>query len=292
MQTDLICHQHNIHQRNFRFKAGEEKVVKIAMLSDIHWDNPKCDWELLKKHLNYCKENDIRIHINGDFFCLMQGRYDGRRMKGDIRPEHNTPTYLQTLVQHAVEWWSPYAHLIDVIGYGNHETGIIRHCEYDPLQGFVDLLNMTNKTNVQKGGYGGWYIIRIYPNKSDRKSAAFKIKYFHGSGGGGVVTRGEINLSRALGMYAGMDCFTMGHIHENKETWVTQEQINHHNRVYLKDVLLMNTGTYKEEYGDGSQGWHVMRGAPPKPVGGRLLEISCIQNHDGEASILAKSYRF
>ena len=77
MQTDLICHQHNIHQRNFRFKAGEEKVVKIAMLSDIHWDNPKCDWELLKKHLNYCKENDIRIHINGDFFCLMQGRYDG-----------------------------------------------------------------------------------------------------------------------------------------------------------------------------------------------------------------------
>jgi hypothetical protein len=35
----------------------------------------------------------------------------------------------------------------------------------------------------------------------------------------------------------------------------------------------MNTGTYKEEYGDGSKGWHVERGAPPKPVGGPNFRI-------------------
>ena len=33
----------------------------------------------------------------------------------------------------------------------------------------------------------------------------------------------------------------------------------------------MLTGTYKEEYGDGSKGWHVERGAPVKPTGGRIL---------------------
>jgi hypothetical protein len=33
----------------------------------------------------------------------------------------------------------------------------------------------------------------------------------------------------------------------------------------------MLTGTYKEEYGDGSYGWHVERGAPVKPTGGRIL---------------------
>ena len=33
------------------------------------------------------------------------------------------------------------------------------------------------------------------------------------------------------------------------------------------------TGTYKEEYGEGFMGWHVERGAPPKPVGGRILNI-------------------
>jgi hypothetical protein len=35
----------------------------------------------------------------------------------------------------------------------------------------------------------------------------------------------------------------------------------------------MLTGTYKEEYGDGYIGWHVERGAPPKPLGGRILKI-------------------
>ena len=35
----------------------------------------------------------------------------------------------------------------------------------------------------------------------------------------------------------------------------------------------MITGAYKEEYGDGSKGWHVERGAPVKPIGGRILII-------------------
>jgi hypothetical protein len=35
----------------------------------------------------------------------------------------------------------------------------------------------------------------------------------------------------------------------------------------------MLTGAYKEEYGDGSKGWHVERAAPIKPIGGRILTI-------------------
>jgi len=33
------------------------------------------------------------------------------------------------------------------------------------------------------------------------------------------------------------------------------------------------TGTYKEEYGTGGKGWHIERGAPVKPTGGRILTI-------------------
>ena len=54
----------------------------------------------------------------------------------------------------------------------------------------------------------------------------------------------------------------------------------------------MNTGTYKEEYGDGSKGWHVERGAPPKPVGGRILELNLTLKHSGDCFINSKSYRF
>ena len=46
---------------------------KVLLLSDIHWDNPKCDRELLKRHLDQAKEIGADVLLNGDTFCLMQG---------------------------------------------------------------------------------------------------------------------------------------------------------------------------------------------------------------------------
>jgi len=281
----LIKHGKNIHQLNV-----EGKHFQIAMLSDIHWDNPKCDWDYLKKHLDYCLENNILIHINGDMFCLMQGRGDNRRNKSDIRPEHNNAKYLDSIVETAVEWWSPYAHLLTVIGYGNHETGIIKYQETDILQRFVDLLNYKNKTNIYTGGYGGWLIINQTYRKSCRQTS--RIKYFHGSGGGGVVTKGALNLTRALEMYEDFDVFTMGHIHENSSRNDVREMIKFHSQkgyeIKHKDIHLMLTGTYKEEYGDGSYGWHVERGAPVKPVGGRILDIRCDEYEKDRKTFITK----
>lgn len=274
----------NVHILNL-----QGKEIKIAMLSDIHWDNPKCDWEYLKKHLDYCLKENIPIMINGDMFCLMQGRGDKRGSKSDIRPEHNNSRYLDSVVETAVEWWSPYAHLLTVIGYGNHETSIIKWQETDILQRFVDLLNYKNGSNVYTGGYGGWLIV-----KQQTKDASFthKIKYFHGSGGGGVVTKGAINLTRALEMYEDFDVFTMGHIHENSARNDVRETIVNHSmkgyEVKHKNIHLMLTGAYKEEYGDGSKGWHIERGAPPKPVGGRILTFNAIRTQSEGKSTFYK----
>jgi hypothetical protein len=261
------------HAKNIHEIQMDGKQVKIAMLSDIHWDNPKCDWRLLKRDLDYCLENNIPVMINGDMFCLMQGRGDRRGNKSDIRPEHNNAKYLDSIVETAVEWWSPYAHILTVIGYGNHETAIIKYQETDILQRFVDLLNYRNQSNVFAGGYGGWIIVRQTFDMN--VVSTFKIKYFHGSGGGGVVTKGALNLTRALEMYEDFDVFTMGHIHENAARNDVRDTITCHSKTGYrhdhKQLHLMLTGTYKEEYGDGSKGWHVERGAPIKPSGGRIL---------------------
>jgi hypothetical protein len=276
---ELTKHTKNIHVLNL-----EGKNVQIAMLSDIHWDNPKCDWDYLKRHLDYCVKENMPIMINGDMFCLMQGRGDKRSSKSDIRPEHNNSKYLDSVVETAVKWWSPYAYLLTVIGYGNHETAIIKWQETDILQRFVDLLNYKNGTSVQTGGYGGWLIIR---QKYDGTSeASTKVKYFHGSGGGGVVTKGAINLTRSLEMYEDFDVFTMGHIHENAARNDVRETIKTNAKsgikIEHKDLHLMLTGAYKEEYEDGSKGWHIERGAPPKPMGGRILTIDiCKVQTDG-----------
>jgi hypothetical protein len=252
------------------------KHVQLALLSDLHWDNPKCDRDLLKKHLDYCLENNIKVMLNGDTFCLMQGKFDPRRSKKDIRPEHNKANYLDAVIEDAVDWFTPYADILTVVGYGNHETGIIRNVETDPLQRFVDLLNYKCKSNVITGGYGGWLILNIFPSEKSSKNFATKIKYFHGSGGGGIVTKGALNLTRALELAEGFDVFTMGHIHENAARNDVREDLNTEGGQYkikLKQIHMAITGTYKEEYGEGFMGWHVERGAPPKPVGGRILNI-------------------
>jgi hypothetical protein len=76
-------------------------------------------------------------------------------------------------------------------------------------------------------------------------------------------------------MYEDFDVFTMGHIHENAARNDVRDTIDYNNKIGYrhehKQIHMMLTGTYKEEYGDGSKGWHVERGAPVKPTGGRIL---------------------
>ena len=270
----VIRHGKNVHEIQL-----DGKYAEIAMLSDLHWDNPKCDQDLLKKHLDYCKEENIPVMINGDMFCLMQGRGDNRRNKSDIRPEHNNARYLDSVVETAVEWFAPYADILTVIGYGNHETAIIKWQETDILQRFVDLLNLKCHSNVQVGGYGGWIIVKM---NNHTRIATTKIKYFHGSGGGGVVTKGALNLTRALELYEGCDVYTMGHIHENAARNDVRDALESNSKkgysINHKPIHLMITGCYKEEYGDGSKGWHVERGSPIKPIGGRMLTINIVRN--------------
>jgi len=262
-------HARNVHEIEFFEHEGN-----IAMLSDLHWDNPHCDRELLKRHLDYFKTNNIPVMINGDFFCLMQGRGDNRRNKSEIRPEHNNARYLDSIVETAVDWFAPYADILTIIGYGNHETGVIKYQETDVLQRFVDLLNYKCNSNVQTGGYGGWIIAKL---QEQNIRSAFNIKYMHGSGGGGVVTKGALNLTRAMEIYENYDVFTMGHIHENSARNDVRDTIHCNAKmgyeVKHRHLHNMITGTYKEEYNDGASGWHVERGAPVKPLGGRILKL-------------------
>jgi len=78
----------------------------------------------------------------------------------------------------------------------------------------------------------------------------------------------------------------MGHIHENSCRNDVRDTIEHHSVggyvLKQKQLHLMLTGTYKEEYGDGSQGWHVERGAPIKPLGGRILTIKLLRPTTGD----------
>lgn len=242
--------------------------TKVLLISDLHWDNPKCDRDLLKKHLDQAVKGNHDILINGDLFCLMQGSYDPRKSKSDIRPEHNHANYFDAIINTAVDWFEPYAQHIKLIGYGNHETSILKRQETDIIERFVTLLNYKSGTNIQVGGYGGW--VR-YQFNDGSATQSFKIKYMHGFGGGGAVTRGTIQHNRMSVNVEGADAIWMGHVHEDYELTYTVEELTIKDTVQLRDILMIRTSAYKEEYGDGSKGWHIERGASPKPIGGRWL---------------------
>lgn len=264
---------------------GEHKTQFEALLiSDVHWDNPHCLRDKLKKDLDEAVKRKARILINGDFFCMMQGKYDPRRSKKNIRPEHNKSNYIDAVVNDAVDWWKPYAHHIDFIGYGNHETAIIKNLETDPLQRFVDLINRENNSNIFTGGYGGWYVVK-FNRKLPGTRGSYKIKYMHGWGGGGPVTKGTIQNNRIQTYVEGADMFWMGHVHEDYELTYTQEVLNVKYSIQLKDRIHVRTASYKEEYEDGYGDFHIERGRPPKPTGGRWLNIDLTWDH-GKSDVL------
>ena len=256
-----------------------ERTQEFLLISDLHWDNPKCDRELLKSHLEEAKRRKAGVIVNGDFFCLMQGRGDPRRSKDDILPEHNNGRYLDSVVDTAVEWFAPYAEQLLVLGYGNHETSIIQHQETDILLRFATILNHTCKSNVQVGGYGG--VLDIKMNYDRSRSCNFVIHYYHGAGGGGPVTKGIIQDQRILANIEGYDCTWQGHVHE---LYYHQNIVNRYDRsnhrIYQKAVHQVRTATYKEEWQNGYMGFHVERGRGPKPLGGYWLKLEVERNQE------------
>lgn len=104
-----------------KLDCSQKKEHWFLLLGDQHWDNPKCDRVLLKKHLDEALEYDAGILDCGDLFCAMQGAWDPRKSKNDLRPEHQTGDYFDALVRTAADFYEPYAHNIVSLGQGNHE---------------------------------------------------------------------------------------------------------------------------------------------------------------------------
>ena len=270
----------NIH------RVTVEKQQTFLLISDLHWDNPKCDRDLLTKHLKQAQERGAKIIVNGDFFCLMQGKYDPRRSKKDILPEHNKANYIDAVIEDAVKWFTPYAKDILLIGYGNHETAIIKNLETDPLQRFVDLLNSTAGSSVQVGGYGGVVDFKI--NDVSLRTRVV-MKYYHGTGGGGAVTKGVIQDQRMIAMMEGYDIIWMGHVHElYHHTNMVEAYDAHQKKLLLKEVHQVRTACYKEEYEDGFGGYHIEKGRPPKPMGGYWLTVGMVRIRKKESDTVNK----
>jgi len=243
--------------------AGWEQWILLS--SDRHHDNIHCQRNLEKEHLDQALERGALILDFGDLFCAMQGKYDPRSNMDDIRPEDVGADYLDRIVKHAAEDYGPYAANWLLCGKGNHETSILKRHGVDLTSNLVHRLNTDYGGRVHVGGYGGW--VRFLFGDGKRVRAAKNLKYHHGAGGGGPVTRGVIQTNRQAVYLPDADIVVNGHTHDSFWVPIARERLSTRGVVGRDITHYIRTPSYKDEYGDGSGGWHVERWGPPKPIG-------------------------
>jgi hypothetical protein len=221
---------------------------------------------------------DAPILDNGDFFCAMQGKWDKRANKNDLRPEHQTGDYLDALVRTATEALLPFKSHLTMRGLGNHETGVLKRHETNLTERLVERLKAKGAPHVALGGYSGFVVIEVeYQNHR----WPIKLYYHHGYGGGGPVTRGVIQTNRQAVYLADADLVWTGHTHDAWQMPIARVKLNQDNtRIDHTRQVHFRTPGYKEEYRDGYGGWHVERGGPPKPIGAAWLRIRINRHND------------
>jgi hypothetical protein len=249
-------------------KKGFEKWFLLR--SDAHHDSVFCNRDLETEHLELCKQRGGNVLDFGDIFDAMQGRYDSRRSTHDLRNEYNSAMtrgekYFNVITNDASRYYKPYAPMWLLMARGNHETAVERHNDYDLIQSLTDKLNEDKNANVNTGEYGGW--VNFQFRIAGTQVETIRMKYFHGSGGGGIVTKGVIQSNRQAVYLPDASIVVGGHIHESWSLVIPRERINTQGTIYQDLQWHVRTATYKDEYNQGASGWHVETGKPPKPLG-------------------------
>lgn len=266
-------------------KAGDKFV--FLLVSDLHADHPKSRLDLLTEHFNECRARGGYIMINGDVICVMQGKFDKRHSKGNVRPEHMADDYFDQIVNFMVDFLTPWADIILFMGLGNHETAILKRTETDLLRRIVDLLYLKTGYKIALGQYHGWiYIKGIYgrenASRREQSTLSYKIYHNHGTGGEAPVTGGTIEDHRKQTQVEGMDAIWMGHNHNKYVRQLASHYLECKPasiRPKMKIVEVIRTGTYKQEY--TGTGFHIETNKAAKPLGGMWLELTLRCPHAG-----------
>lgn len=278
----IIEHEANSHSIKF-----DNKKELLLFISDIHFDSKDCHRELLKSHFEQVKKKGGYIFIFGDWFDGMGCHRDPRSKGQDIRPEYLSQErgYLDLIIEDSVNFLRPYKDHLVFMGYGNHETSIIKHRDTDILNTLCFLLRQEG-SKVVKGGYSGYINLNIPVTKTSNVSKL--LAYHHGYGGNAPRSKGVLRSQMDAMVWSDADIFVSGHDHNKIHDFnicykrdATTGHIKHVKKHWIK------TGNYKRnEKNPGIGGWAVEKGFMPKPIGGYFVEAEMKRKtHKGHDTI-------
>lgn len=254
-------------------ESGEGWEQWFLLRSDAHHDHAEADRDAELAHLREAQERNAGIIDIGDLFCAMQGKWDKRSDRSALREEYQCGPYLDTLVDEATKHYGPFAREWISMSPGNHETAIIKNHETNLTERLVARMNAEHGGTIERLPYANWIIFRVYVGqKKHLKMGSVKYYGFHGSGGGGPVTKGVIQTNRRAASIEGASVIHTGHVHESWNLDTVTERCNEIGRPIRRTVTHVSTPGYKDEFAPGD-GWHVETGKPPKPKGAAWLRL-------------------
>ena len=247
----------------------------FLLRSDAHHDNGHADQRLELLHLNEAVERNAGILDIGDLHCAMQGKWDKRASTDGCRPEQREGRYLDSLVDCAADFYEPFADRWLFMSPGNHETSILKHHETDLTERTAERLRAAGSP-VVVGSYAGFIrlSVRVYGRVQSRI-----LYYTHGNGGGGPMTHGVLNTRRRQSYLPNADMIWSGHTHDAWNLRLASISLTSGGTTRIDDVLHLSTPGYKDEFSPLS-GWHIERGAPPKPIGAAWLRLSIERRYE------------
>jgi UDP-2,3-diacylglucosamine pyrophosphatase LpxH len=273
-----ILTQHGPRQfREERILKPNEVTTVGLLLSDVHFDSTKCDRDMLKDHLDKALALKASVYIFGDWFDLMQGMYDPRRSYSSLRPEYKSITYLDDVINDAVEFLEPYKEVLAMVGRGNHETNIEKRLSTSPIDRLVGALG----GGIMAGPYSGWVQLVYSRNANNHGGRHQRMLHFHhGYGGNAPRSKGVLNVDLDQKEWPDADVIVSGHTHQKWHVPMSVERITDRLNTYEDTVHHLKLGSYKKL--DRFAGWEVEKGFQQPRLGGWWMDAELRRTkHDG-----------
>ena len=195
-----------------------QKTAGLRLMSDLHIGAAHVDYKLIERELEDALKNQDRVLINGDLLDLILPKDAKRYQPTAVHPRvGKRPDQINAAVEWAVELLEPVAHLIDMIGVGNHETAVQKWHSVDPTLLILYELEKISKQRdpehvIHYGGYTGFMDYRVKARTDGTGGYRWILYYHHGSGGAAPVTKGMIDFARK-DVFIEADFIWMGHKH-------------------------------------------------------------------------------
>jgi UDP-2,3-diacylglucosamine pyrophosphatase LpxH len=260
----------------FRVEVPENQ--ELLFISDVHYDAMKCDRDLLTKHLTEAKKRGAAVFIFGDWFDLMQGKWDPRGTYSDLRPEYKSITYLDDVINDSVEYFNQFKGTIRFLGRGNHETNIEKRMHTSPLDRVAALHNAEGG-NITVGGYAGWLQVRMVRDSAKKVRHTSYVHFHHGYGGNAPRSKGVLAVDLDQMQFPDADIIVRGHTHQKWYVPTTVDRITSAGNLYQQRVHHLRTGSYKL-LGDRFAGWATEKGFNTPTLGGWWLRMARNRKND------------